>query len=797
MHTWHLQKGDPLNLVLAADSRLCEPEFCNDIIWEITLGRENPPALMIETSCGLRATRMQLFPVFQKGFHSIIDPQDFSTPPAVLQIYPNYAHIAGRPFAGLDADFEYWVPSSHSLAGRISFTNHTSEKLELELIWVGVMIPFGSGDKMKISRQGMNWFLQGTTQGLTTTCFLAGGAQPAKGIYPGLQASIQLAPGESHSYHWAFSALCNKDKALQQCRELCALDWESTASRIENLNHSQLVSIDSGNPDWDAALMLSQVAAFRLLMPAGGVLPSLSFVKNRLPDEGYSVQPESSGYSYLWAGQTALDSWYLSSILPGNPEIGKGLIDNFLHVQKKDGFIAFQAGLTGRRPAMLAQPLVALIAEEVYSQMGDRQWLRMIFPHLVNFYRNWFTAENDKDQDGFPEWTHVRQSGLEPASSIDRSSPESMAAAIQSRESPDLASYLIGEGQALIRIASELELDDDARSIEITVRVLQDHLQNCWDEEVGIYHCRDFETHSIHSGKTIVKLNSNAKQKIASGCDEPRRLIVTFSIIEKFSSNLKATISGREGSRKISEVFRVEKYDFDRGYGCTASRQTYTWIDDVEVSGLNPGDAVTVTCLELSGEDICGLMPLWAGIPTPQQAKKMVSLLKKRFLKKTGVSFIPSSPSNRSRSREQITRPIWDQLFGEGLLQYGYRREAADLTSRVLDAITNNLKKENSFRAGYHAVSGMGTEERDSLCGFAPVQLFLKTVGIDSLRSQQVTVSGYNPFDLPVVVQYKGMTITREKDRTTVEFSRGERITTSGESRKIITPDGIREKGAA
>jgi len=62
MRKWNLKNGDPLNLVIAADARLCKPDYRNDQIWEITLGRRDPPALEVETSFGMRVARMSLFP---------------------------------------------------------------------------------------------------------------------------------------------------------------------------------------------------------------------------------------------------------------------------------------------------------------------------------------------------------------------------------------------------------------------------------------------------------------------------------------------------------------------------------------------------------------------------------------------------------------------------------------------------------------------------------------------------------------------------------------------------------------
>jgi len=54
---WNLKNGDPLNLVIAADARLCKPDYRNDQIWEITLGRRDPPASKLKPvlACGLPA----------------------------------------------------------------------------------------------------------------------------------------------------------------------------------------------------------------------------------------------------------------------------------------------------------------------------------------------------------------------------------------------------------------------------------------------------------------------------------------------------------------------------------------------------------------------------------------------------------------------------------------------------------------------------------------------------------------------------------------------------------------------
>lgn len=62
MREWSLKSGDPLSLVLASDARLGSPDYCDDQIWELKLGDGDPPAIAVETTYGLHARMMRMFP---------------------------------------------------------------------------------------------------------------------------------------------------------------------------------------------------------------------------------------------------------------------------------------------------------------------------------------------------------------------------------------------------------------------------------------------------------------------------------------------------------------------------------------------------------------------------------------------------------------------------------------------------------------------------------------------------------------------------------------------------------------
>ena len=102
MREWNLGPGDPLVLTLAADFRLCTPDYINDQIWELEPGGGDPPALALRTTYGLRARLMRIFPRFHLGGQTISDPAAFAAPPSLRRFTPNFLLMACAPFPGIE-----------------------------------------------------------------------------------------------------------------------------------------------------------------------------------------------------------------------------------------------------------------------------------------------------------------------------------------------------------------------------------------------------------------------------------------------------------------------------------------------------------------------------------------------------------------------------------------------------------------------------------------------------------------------------------------------------------------------
>jgi hypothetical protein len=127
-------------------------------------------------------------------------------------------------------------------------------------------------------------------------------------------------------------------------------------------------------------------------------------------------------------------------------------------------------------------------------------------------------------------------------------------------------------------------------------------------------------------------------------------------------------------------------------------------------------------------------------------------------------------------------------MLGEGLLDYGFRAEAADLVTRLMTGMLAVLKEQKSFREAYNADQLEGLGDRDYLWGVAPVALFMRVLGVRLVGTRKVYLEGCNPFPWPVTIRQKGLTVVRglPAEATTVTFPSGRSAVVGGEGPQIV-----------
>jgi hypothetical protein len=783
MRTWKLSAGDPLHLTLAADIRLGPTDYANDIIWELNLGQGEPPALAVQTNFGLRARWMQFFPIFYRAGTSVIDPAAFHTPPQVVRILPNYCEITYAPFDGIEARAEYRVASSQALAGRLRLTNKSVLPHNLRLDWVCVLNPLGFGEGMAAMPMGLGTALQGRTDGLAVVCYLLGGPQPNKGPYPGLSLQYELYPGASVESNWAAAAHAVTDEAFDLAQAAAGRPWEAETARIELRNSADLFDIITGEPDWDVAFALGQRAACSLLMANPEHLPATSFVLSRRIDQGASAKGDGSDHPYLWSGQTALDSCYLASLLPGCPALAEGLVRNFLSAAEK-GYPDFKPGLAGQRTRHLAQPLLASLA----LQSSSQSFLEESYPALLDFFKVWLGEDYDPDGDGLPQWEHPIQTGLESSPLYDRWNPNAQGLEIAFVESPGLGAMLCREARSLAEIAARLGRTDDLPWLEAQNARIRQVVERMWDRHDHLYRYRDAFSHTSRAGRELLSFQGPGEFPVRRKLPTPVRVVIQIEAEEESTRAVIAHVHGvNEEGAVFEETLSPRDFTWSRGHGWTTSRQIFSQVTRVELVGPADSDRGRMIIPDFTLQDLSLFLPLWAGIPDEARAKYLVEKhLLGRYLETYGLPLCP--PDKRPADPPELAGVAmpWNAWLGEGLLAAGYRTQAADLVTRLMEAVLTSLKKGLGFRQYYHASSGQGLGERDHLWGLPPLGLFLRTAGLERITPNEIIVRGSNPFPWPITVKYQRMTITREGEKTTLALPGRQPVVTSGEQLQRI-----------
>ena len=784
MSSWNLTAGDPLSLTLAADVRLSQTDYTDDQIWELHLRGGEPAALALETTFGLRAHRMRLFPRFLSGNTQRTDPASFYQPPRVVRFFPNYIAVECAPFEGLEVLAEYWMIDSHLVSGRLRLSNLSILPQYLRLEWVALLTPLDRQGGMAPIPNLPGQALAGETSNLQPVVVVSGGPKAAPGPYPALATNLEMYPGSTRLVSWAAAGLHTQESALEAAQQAIARPWDAEITRLEMTNLSQGVWLDTGDREWDATFALAQKTAFGLFVQNKLNLPEPSLILTRRPDQGFSLRGDGGDHPLPWNGQSALDAYYLTSfLLPGAPHLAAGLLRNFLSVQDEVGRIDGRPGLGGQRTRRLAQPILAALAVKLGDYLNEGPgcpWYAEVYAGLRRFFQAWLSPDLDIDGDGLPEWESPLQSGLEDSPIFERFSPDARGLETPYLESPALAAFLFRECRSLIEMAEALLADPAARGLpdwlasdlpylyEVQQR-LQNALDETWDELEGIYRYRDAQTHLSPGGMSLVSFQGPGVFTTRRRFKQARRLAIRLETREDRTAPIHITVRGFTPDGEVSEEITPAHLSWLGSQGYAITRQTYLAIEQVEVRGLGSRDRGRVFTPDYTQEDCGLLLPLWAGAVDPERARRIVeTTLLTRFLQPYGI---PISPGQV----EQVSMP-WNDLIGEGLLLNGYRAEAAQLITHLMNSVVPILKQQQAFVQSHSAISGQPAGERGHLHGLPPLGLFLQTLGIRSLHPKQIMLHGFNPLERPVTVQYRKAVLTCHPGRTEITFPGGQHI---------------------
>ena len=793
MREWSLNSESPLALRIAADIRVSHPDYIDDQIWELTLKGGSPPAIAIQTCYGFRARALRIFAGFSLGEAVISDPTQFHTAPEVRSFLPNYLRVAFAPFADLSVQAEYWVQDSKILTGRFLLRNRGMEEKIVQFRLHAILWPDDEGERFGEWQQMGVSSLAGRTGKLAPVVFVTGGAVVEHLIYPALVVKIPIAAGSTKSLQWAHAGLGQHEASFEAARSAVSRPWEPGLARLELLNNS-IVDIETGDLDWDAALSFSQMATIGSYLGSTRSLPFPSFVLTRIPERGYSHVGDGSDYNWQWDGQTAQHAYgHFINLLPIAADLAKSVIRNFLAVQRPDGTIDWKPGLGGQRNGALCVPLLATLSWKLYQRTDDSEFLKECLPALVEFMDVWNSSEHDRDGDGHPEWDHTAHMGFDDCPTFVRWQAWGQGLDITKAETPDLASYLYRECCSLLAIARTLQREDLISKMETRVEQLRQAVEATWSEEKSIYQHIDRDTHISTPGEILGSGHGEFTLEVHRVFPQPVRILIRATSKEIHTHAVQAFIYGR-GRRGRHRVERLQEQHFQwfMTLGTATSEKTYMEVERIEVRGLSEAFETVISTADYTRQDISLLLPLWAGIPDPFRAEKLVRgtiMDPNRFWRPYGIAACsaqdPAYPFANPQGSGAISM-LWNSMLVEGLLDYGYDQEAAELITRLMQATIRSLREEKAFREYYNAENGSGIGERDHLAGLAPVGLFLRTLGVYLISPDRMVLRGVHPFPWAVTVRWMGVVIHCFSDRKVVIFNDGARLEIEGEEFQLV-----------
>jgi hypothetical protein len=687
---------------------------------------------------------------------------------------------------------EYWVPNSQMIAGRVQIKNSRLSARQLGFEW-GAMLSTTSGNRMAPQEIEAVTVLSGDSEGIAPILFMTGGPKFSSGPFPALAMDLDLPAGGERQFTWVLSAFDTHEESFEAARKLVAGQWEKEIARLEVLN-AGLIEIETGEPNWDTAFALAQNCVYGLLVGPTDQLPHLSFVTSRQPDHGFSPNGDGSDHAHGWSGQNPLDTNFLVDlILPSFPKLAHELLDNFLSIQKPIGTIDWKPGLAGQRSGVMTTPILSNLAWKIYQVSEDQNYLRSIFPNLLKAMQAWFDQDQDRDGDGIPEWTHLMQSGLDEHPTFSQWQEWSQGADITQSESPALCAFLYNEIQILLEMARLLEYTGPVPSLQSLADNLASAVDASWDEATSMYQVWDRETHHSPSQELLAKHYGEGEIILQRKFDKPVRIVVSITGIDTTPRHINLFIhgSGASGQNWVERI-SDDQFPWRMRKSSVTSKRAYAELEYIEIRNVGHNDLTRVEVVDFTQQDYSLFMPLFAKMTAQERADKIIQdnlLNPDRFLRPFGVPLCPAQTTDPGHSPLESTSALWTSLICKGLLNYGYRAEAAELVTRVMMAVTNNLVSHKSFANSYNVETGSGVGERNALQGLAPLATFLETLGVRLISPSKVALEGTNPFPWPVTIKFRGLKIFRETNKTRVTFPGGQTAVVKSPDPQIVELD--------
>lgn len=768
---------DPISLTLCADLCRGTQNSALDAVWQLVLQDDGP--IIIKSSFGLSVQNFQIYPVFmidKVGWRKI---SDFLSPPQIRKLWPQSIQLKLNPKPECSVNYDLWVAGNDCIEGRIQVKNTGPVPAELGARVAAQLNSFEPKNSLNHTKRKHQTYLKGETENLQISLIMDGMNKPIISPELALENTKLLSPGESLSIFWRCKI--SKPGRLDDEERLFSVfpvNWDAEMARLELAQASRELSITTPHVDWDIALRMAQLQTQQLLSRTGPDSGKLTAIQTRnIHSKPLDMRIDKASTLH------ALSIWQLTqALLPANIQEATLLFESYLQDLPKPSLEKTQFELPF--------PILVQTAWSIHNYLQDKTFLEKIYPILRTQLFAWFWRQNDRDQDGMPEWFNLSQSALAGLSTFDLLNTKDLITPISTVESIGLCSLLIKECQALNLIAKLLE-DFQAEKVLHTLLIkLNAGKKNMSNANLLN---RDRDTHQSLYEQVFYMGEINKLPKKPISIETPSRLSFKIKPAIQLRKPDSLAIQGLdENSLPITEDLLPEDIQWLPGVFLYTSKNIFSRFDGL-FGNLDEATHLCIYSPNINQADISHLIA-W----DPNAEIPALSVLVKNWLtepeedvKNTPEFGIPDSLhiENKTKSlyQQDSVNLTWNSLLLQHVLFLGEREMAFRLFSQLIQATIQGLKLEHTLFERYALDSGRPVGKANHIQGLLPINLFLDIMGVRIYSPQKVSVGGQNPFPWPVTVRFQGLEITRDKNNSTIIMPDGNKHHHFGSALKTFT----------
>jgi putative isomerase len=245
-------------------------------------------------------------------------------------------------------------------------------------------------------------------------------------------------------------------------------------------------------------------------------------------------------------------------------------------------------------------------------------------------------------------------------------------------------------------------------------RFMRRYDEKYYDDRTGLYFWRSGAVIGVDNDPCTFGRPKNSSASVYLNCLMIKELDAMARLWDTFGD---AAAAEQYRAKKTTLTEAIQKYLWDKRdcFFYSADLQCQT---DKEIPWLNSGMGVFWPCLPMRIQVWTGFMPLWAGAATPQQAHELVEkhlydteALCSDYGMRTLAANEPMYNCDRTSNPSNWLGPIWlisNYMIFQGLYDYGYHTEAADLCARIVNLLGRDIEENGAMHEYYIPETGIG-----------------------------------------------------------------------------------------